>query len=300
MAKAAYIGVDNKARKISKGYIGVDGVAREISKGYVGVNGVAQLFYEANSFELPTYTGQYVISGDKTKGSIQLLTSGTLTLHPATYDIFCVGGGASGGFPSSRGLSNVYYGGGGGGYTFTQLQRQVNVVRNCAVVIGAGGVVPSNPGDEGRTAGGNTSITIAGNVYEASGGTAESEEVILKTMVMGTHGGSGGGAGAASMNGSGYAGGSDGSDGKADSYGDVYGGTGQGSTTRAFGENNGTLYAGGGGGGGRGGSGAGGAGGGGAGGNNNGTANTGGGGGGASGKSTGSGGSGIVIVRWGY
>ena len=42
MAKAAYIGVDNTARKISKGYIGVDGVAREIKKGYVGVGGVAR------------------------------------------------------------------------------------------------------------------------------------------------------------------------------------------------------------------------------------------------------------------
>ena len=275
-------------------------LARAITKAYIGVNGVAQLFYEANSFILPAYTGQYVISGDKTKGSIQLLTSGTLTLHPATYDIFCVGGGASGGYPSWRNLGSKYYGGGGGGYTFTQLKRQVNVARNCAVVIGSGGIVPASSGDDARTAGGNTSITIAGSIYEASGGTAESEEVILKTMVMGTHGGSGGGAGAASMNGSGYDGGSDGSDGKADRYGDVHGGTGQGSTTRAFEESNNTLYAVGGGGGGSGGAGAGGEGGGGRGGSD-GTANTGGGGGGANGGSTaGDGGSGIVVVRWGY
>lgn len=93
------------------------------------------------------------------------------------------------------------------------------------------------------------------------------------------------------------------------------GGAGQGTTTRAFGESNGTLYAGGGGGswspsGYTGAVGQGGAGGGGRGRNNdnsgnidgtNGTPNTGGGSGGFSGaKVNGQGGSGIVIVRWGY
>lgn len=93
------------------------------------------------------------------------------------------------------------------------------------------------------------------------------------------------------------------------------GGAGQGTTTRAFGESNGTLYAGGGGGswspsGHTGAVGQGGAGGGGRGRNNdnsgnidgtNGTPNTGGGSGGFSGaKVNGQGGSGIVIVRWGY
>ena len=299
MAKAVYIGVDNRARKVSKGYIGVDGIAREIKKGYIGVNGVAQLFYEANSFILPTYTGQYVISGDETKGSIQLLTSGNLTLHPATYDIFCVGGGASGYYPSRQTLGSSYLGGGGSGYTFTKLDCKVNATKKCAVVIGAGGSVPSSPGEMGRNAGGASSITIAQNVYQALGGTAETTG--LREEYSGSNGGSGGGAGGgSSLDAEGSAGGSNGNDGSEGRSKLDKGGTGQGSTTRAFGENNGTLYAGGGGGGGGGGSGAGGAGGGGTAGSS-GAVNTGGGGGGCQGrKTTGSGGSGIVIVRWGY
>lgn len=42
MARKAYIGVDNIARKIKKGYIGVDGIARRIKKAYIGVGGVAR------------------------------------------------------------------------------------------------------------------------------------------------------------------------------------------------------------------------------------------------------------------
>lgn len=45
MAKGAYIGVNNVARKIKKGYIGVGGVARKIKKGYIGVGGVARPFW---------------------------------------------------------------------------------------------------------------------------------------------------------------------------------------------------------------------------------------------------------------
>ena len=45
MANGAYIGVDNKARKVKKMYVGVDGVARKIKKAYIGVDGVAQQIY---------------------------------------------------------------------------------------------------------------------------------------------------------------------------------------------------------------------------------------------------------------
>lgn len=38
----AYIGENNKARKIKGAYIGVDGVARKIKKAYIGVNGIAR------------------------------------------------------------------------------------------------------------------------------------------------------------------------------------------------------------------------------------------------------------------
>ena len=45
MAKGGYIGIDGKARKLTKGYIGVDGVARKIKKAYIGVDGIARLIY---------------------------------------------------------------------------------------------------------------------------------------------------------------------------------------------------------------------------------------------------------------
>ena len=42
MAKGAYIGVNNVAKKIKGGYIGIDGVAKKIKKAYIGVGGVAR------------------------------------------------------------------------------------------------------------------------------------------------------------------------------------------------------------------------------------------------------------------
>jgi hypothetical protein len=34
MAKAMYVGVDNKARKVKKMYVGIGGVARKVKKAY--------------------------------------------------------------------------------------------------------------------------------------------------------------------------------------------------------------------------------------------------------------------------
>ena len=45
MTKAAYVGVDGKARKIKSGYVGVDSKARKIKKAYVGVGGIARPFW---------------------------------------------------------------------------------------------------------------------------------------------------------------------------------------------------------------------------------------------------------------
>lgn len=279
----------------------VAGGMHKITKAYIGVNGVARLFYQANNFILPTYTGQYVISGDETKGSIQLLTSGNLTLHPATYDIFCVGGGASGVNMGQSLKGTTGPGGGGGGYTFTKLNHKLSATKKCAVVIGAGGEIGLLA--LGQTAGGTSSITIANNVYEAEGGRARltTGPFIISPGSDGGSGGGQGGDGSTFLQKHGHDGGSDGSAGGGDN-----GGAGQGTTTRAFGENSNTLYAGGGGGcgyfartGSDGEPGNGGAGGGGNGKGRSGTANTGGGGGGDD-TGAGSGGSGIVIVRWGY
>lgn len=46
MAKKAYVGVADKARKVKKIYVGVDNVARNVRKGYVSVNNAARLFFQ--------------------------------------------------------------------------------------------------------------------------------------------------------------------------------------------------------------------------------------------------------------
>ena len=243
-----------------------------------------------------TYTGDYEIVNDSdepitvSQGNwkIRFLTSGTLTftnLNGAEdgIDVFLVGGGASGG---GRG-------GGGGGYTKTQKSVSVNAGIEYPIIVGAGGLAPTTSNRVPPNAGGATSafgLTANGGDTSTNGDYPSS-------------GGSGGGSG--KVGGAGYSGGSDGSSGG----GDV-GGSGQGTTTREFGESTGKLYAGGGGGGAvtTNETSSGGAGGGGDGGGadanprpKNGDANTGGGGGGLgnlySAATYASGGSGIVIIR---
>lgn len=235
-----------------------------------------------------TYSGDYEIVDDSdtpittTTGNwkIRFLTSGILRFSSLSgasdgIDIFCVGGGGG-----------SYSGSGGcGGYTNTATGVHIAADTDYAISVGAGGAVASS--------GGNSSF---GSLASASGGGTG--------CTAGGSGGGGGGYRAIDGGGkTGGAGGSDGSDG-VNGYGtaSTKNGTGQGTTTREFGESTGTLYAGGGGGAaplstdtpGAGGAGGGGNGGyfNGASGGNGGT-NTGGGGGGYNGV----GGSGIVIIR---
>ena len=186
---------------------------------------------------------------------IKFLTSGTLKTNcDMNVDAFLVGGGGGGGIG----------GGGGGGYTQTSFVN-INDGKTYSIDIGDGGASMQN--------GKNTSAFGA----IAFGGEAGKVET-------GGAGGSGGGGGD---------GGSDGGNGQYYYSGNPrYGGTGQGYTTREFGESTGFLYAGGGGGvdsdRGSGGGGVGSKGGGGG----SGAANTGGGGG-----DYAVGGSGIVVIR---
>ena len=229
----------------------------------------------ASKFPEFTYTGDYMLIDDGKEEKVQnwrvkFLTSGTLifTKEPGSADVFLVGGGSGGN--GSRG--------GGGGYTFTSTSVLLVKETPYEIIIGAGGANSTNGGDTsafGLTAkGGN----------EANGGS-----------------GGGGNTGGADP-GYGGTGGSDGSNGgNATGYNAMNswgygGGIGQGTTTRAFGETTGDLYAGGGGGSSTSESkhGAGGEGGGGGKGAPDGQVNTGGGG---MGGNTSVGGSGIVIIR---
>lgn len=234
-----------------------------------------------NSGKIPefTYSGdfEFIDDGDK-NWRIKLLTSGTFTFTSLGnaakgIDVFCVGGGGGGSA-----------GGGGGGYTKTTKNVTVEKNTEYEITIGAGGAQSKS------------GTSYDGNKTSGFGVSAE----------CGKGGGNIGGAGGSG--GGGYTagnGGSDGSDGKSGGYD---GGKGQGTTTREFGEEGATLYAGGGGAGhGKEGDsvGKGGAGGGGNGvkGDNrgyNGAANTGGGAGGGIYEDNGcggSGGSGIVVIR---
>ena len=284
--------------------VGVDNRAKAINQIFVGVNNIAKLVYSSSggsgSFELPTFTGNNAVFGDELSGRIELYESGTLTLNPGTYDFFLVGGGGSGTRRIDTSVAGQT-GGGGGGYTFTQNTVEILAKTDFTVSIGAGGY---------RTAGSaSTIVSVDASInYTAAGGGFISSDSV-SSWTRGADGGSGGGGGGNSYGGSG---GSDGGNGaRGGNPGNSgYGGTGQGTTTRMFGEEGGTLFGGGGGGGGDDSGGGGGAGGGGSGGygasshdsGSPGTANTGGGGGGGGQLRTtntpGQGGSGIIIVRW--
>ena len=227
-------------------------------------------------------------------------------------DLFVVGGGGGGGYGSTSGSERVKgAGGGGGGYTKTVKNIAIGGGQALSIVVGGGGKGGSN-----KTNGNQSSVARNGSVLiNADGGRS-----CGSLDSWGFDGGSGGGSGAY-ISGSGWdndyggKGGSNGSKGF-DANGKNNGavGDGQGTTTRAWGAANGTLYAGGGGGGARmayvddngvaHGAGAGGAGGGGAGGVGksngaaNGATNTGGGGGGDAWNKYGTtGGSGIVLLK---
>lgn len=175
-----------------------------------------------------TYTGDYVVRKD---GVVELLTSGTIVfLEPKVIDLFMVGGGAMGAFPSQSISTPAAFGGGGGGYTRTV--RKINVAANDSftVTIGAGGTV-------GARAGGSSGW----GTFTVEGG----KDAVSANARTGGIGGSGGGGSAISYS-DGGSGGSDGNNGENATYG---GGGGQRFTTREFGEATGKLYAGGGGGG---------------------------------------------------
>lgn len=185
-----------------------------------------------------TYTGDYEIVNDSdepitvSQGNwkIRFLTSGTLTFTnlngaESGIDVFLVGGGAGGNYNYRGGA------GGGSGYTSTTQAATVQVGVEYDIVIGAGGV-------GAKTAGGR-----AGGVTSAFGSIANGGATLSGNGAYGGDGGSGGGSGTLSQDKDGaYSkagiGGTDGANGQG-----THPGTGQGTTTREFGETGGTLYA---------------------------------------------------------
>lgn len=160
------------------------------------------------------YTGNYeYIDDGGGNWRIKFLTSGVFTpLKAMTIDAFLVGGGAAG-----KGVSWIAYGGSGG---FTTTVKKITLNKNTEynVVIGAGG---SGNGGAGGASSGFTGTAAGANATPGQGGSGGA---LMKY------------SGPETKNA-----GSDGTNG-----GSAYS-TGQGSTTREFGEPTGDLYAGGGG-----------------------------------------------------
>ena len=213
-----------------------------------------------------TYSGQCQVIDDSTEAynewRIKFLTSGTLKFTAnIAVDIFLVGGGGGGAghvsnAPNSKLLCS---GGGGGGYTKTLNNITLNKNVSYSIVIGNGGVkgdkaVKGNiHGNYGKP-GGNTSISgiTNGSVNGGIGGggpipTGDSSSY----PVNGGDGGSGGGSGYFSgvsvtraTRSTRATNGNNGT--KCNATGTVMGlgtpGTGQGSTTKEFGDNGATSY----------------------------------------------------------
>ncbi len=185
-----------------------------------------------------TYTGDYVVRKD---GVVELLTSGTIVfLEPRVIDVFMVGGGGAGGSDARNTL--VGCGGGGGGYTRTVRKVNVTPNENYTVAIGAGAEASKTVD---KPVSGSTSF---GEFSVAGGVSVQLNRSSSADYTVGANGGSGGGNGLYSKS-TGGEGGSDGGNGGLGSATSGYPASGQGFTTKEFGEPTGKLYAGGGGGG---------------------------------------------------
>lgn len=208
-----------------------------------------------------TYTGNYQYIDDGSGNwRIKFLSSGTLTFTSLGnarkgIDVFIVGAGAGG---ASHALGAMYaYSGGGSGRTVTKKDGSIVPAKGTgySITIGAGGRYNAQSGGYNPTQsytrganGGSSSAfgqTAAGGSNGESGSTNDATTSTYKVSAVGGNGGSGGGANAYASGS--WPGGTNGGNGTAIDHGSVdsssRAGTGQGSTTREFGESGGTLYA---------------------------------------------------------
>lgn len=185
-----------------------------------------------------TYTGNAEWYDEK-KTILKLKTSGVLTLSKDCYaDVFVVGGGGGGNGTNLSVVNDHYHSGGGGGGGYTKTQRVAfTKSTEYTAIIGAGGAGGAK--NAFGVEGGSTSL----NGVSAEG--AKSANRYSGQTSGGGYGGSGGGSGYPNKTYS-HGGGDGGSNGSNGSGYNVVG-VGQGTTTRAFGEPDGELFAGGGG-----------------------------------------------------
>lgn len=195
-----------------------------------------------------SYDGQYSVILDSGGWKVKFLTSGTLTMKDrANVDVFIVGGGGNGRGSTRQQTSDqqggqyyqtIYGGGGGSGYTVTEKAVTLIANHEYNIVIGQAGEASSFEAELSDEAETISYTALAGeNASPTSGGDGGS-------------GGSGSGIYMTYLNGSYYAGQREVRGGTNGGNGQQFNGTpgtGQGTTTREFGEPSGELYASGGG-----------------------------------------------------
>ena len=209
----------------------------------------------------PTYIN--VTMADKGIRRLEVTSSQTIRFSSVVkqFDVFGVGGGGGGAFyldsmrPSSEGNQNgVVLGGGAGGYTKTLLNQQY-AQEEIRVTLGSGGAGKSyktssfngSPIVANGGTGGTTTVSLNENIVLSVNGGAGGKRAVYNLddsplLSQAATGGSSGGSASAIYSNRRYTvsttnGGEDGGIGE----------QGQGTTTRAFGEENETLYASGGG-----------------------------------------------------
>ena len=90
MAKAVYVGVGSKARKMKKAYIGIGGKARKVKKMYIGVGGKARLCYSAELEKVGMATALSTTRYDMraaTVGKYALFAGGYISKYSFSYSV---------------------------------------------------------------------------------------------------------------------------------------------------------------------------------------------------------------------
>ena len=250
-------------RNSMTGTVQWDGSSWQKRDGFLGASGEWIPMVDPKALPSFSYSGEYAVNETGEGWEISFLSSGRLQVTDnAKIDVFLVGGGGGGGGGShlsgTGGNSSGAYaggGGGGGGYTSTYTGVQIIGGEEYTIEVGSGGT-----GGKSATAGtggyGGTGGTSTAFGYEALGGNGGATG--RPSGGAGGSGGSGGGGGLYNTSSGSPAGGPAGNGGKDGEDGQkgtpVLSGTstravgvGQGSTTRSFGDADGTLYSGGGG-----------------------------------------------------
>lgn len=229
--------------------------------------GALDLTFSPSSLSVTAKKGQitrYTVTATEASITEKTFTSSTtISFSPRVkeFDVFCVGGGGSGGVAigfknNNRYGVSLYALGGAGGYTKTALAVLPITGQVVSISIGSGGSAVSetfNRTDmmtaigmsENGVSGGTTSVSLGNKVIcSASGGSGGggSYQYDGSNYPSGVSGGSGSGGIFGSRVGTGGSNGADGGNGD-DRYPDQgTGGKGQGTTTTAFAQGGGPIY----------------------------------------------------------